>query len=68
MIIYVLLVEGNKGLCDGLSDGIDLRSMASSTDIDMGIHTSEMMTTEEKDKFDKLNGAFVGGFKCLTRT
>ena len=49
LIIYVLLVEG-----DGLSDGIDLRDMASSTDTHMGIDTSEPMTTEEKVRFDEI--------------
>ena len=39
--ILTLLIVGNKGLCNGLSDGIDLCNMTTTLNLDPDVNSSK---------------------------
>jgi len=68
-LINKLLVVGDDGLADGLTDGIELRSVTTTADTDAEIDIGKALLAEKKDRLkdleaeklrlDKLNGAAV---------
>lgn len=49
VFIDVLLVIGDNGLGDGLSDGVDLRSVTTTSYSDSDVYTGELVDPEDKD-------------------
>lgn len=50
VLINVLLVVGDDGLGDSLTDGIDLRSVTTTGDTDTDIDTSELVGTDDQER------------------
>lgn len=63
VLINVLLVVGDDGLGDSLTDGIDLRSVTTTGDTDTDIDTSELVGTDDQERLVDL---YSGG--CFVRT
>lgn len=63
VLINVLLVVGDDGLGDSLTDGIDLRSVTTTGDTDTDIDTSKLVGTDDQERLVDLHS---GG--CFVRT
>lgn len=60
MLIHKLLVVGNDGLGDGLTDGIDLRSVSTTSNSDADIDASEFVEADDQDGFVDLESQDLG--------
>lgn len=49
MLIDVLLVVGDNGLGDGLTDGVDLRGVTTTGDTDTDIDTGELVNADDEE-------------------
>ena len=49
MLIDVLLVVGDDGLGDGLTDGVDLRSVTTTSDADTDVDTGELVNADDQE-------------------
>lgn len=49
VLIDVLLVVGNEGLCDGLTDGIHLGSVTTTSDTDTDIDVGELFKSNDEE-------------------
>lgn len=49
MLIDVLLVVGDDGLGDGLTDGVDLGGVTTTGDADTDVDTSELVGTDDEE-------------------
>lgn len=49
MLIDELLVVGNEGLGDGLSDGVDLGDVTSTSNSDSDVDVGELVKTDNQD-------------------
>lgn len=49
MLIDVLLVVGDDGLGDGLTDGVNLGSVTTTGDADTDVDTSELVNTDNQE-------------------
>jgi len=43
VLVHVLLVVGDDGLCDSLADGVDLRSVTTTGDADADVNAGELV-------------------------
>jgi len=53
-LVHVLLVEGNDSLGDGLTDGVDLRDVASSADAHADVDHGEAGQAEQQHRLENL--------------
>lgn len=49
VLIDELLVVGDQGLGDGLTDGVDLRGVTTTSDADADVDVGELVKTDNKD-------------------
>lgn len=49
VLVNVLLVVGDNGLGDGLTDGVDLRGVTTTGDADTDVDTGELVGTDDQD-------------------
>ncbi|CAL9115851.1 unnamed protein product [Musa acuminata var. zebrina] len=54
LLVHVLLVEGNEGLGDALTDGINLGGLAAAADADADVDVHEPLPPEEEDGLEGL--------------
>lgn len=47
MLVDVLLVVGNQGLGDGLTDGVDLRGVATTGNADADVNLGELVEADD---------------------
>lgn len=59
MLIDVLLVVGDDGLGDGLTDGVDLRGVTTTGDADADVDTSELVSANDQEGLVDLFGCLV---------
>lgn len=50
MLIDVLLVVGDEGLGDSLTDGVDLGSVTTTGDADTDVNTGELVGTDDEER------------------
>jgi hypothetical protein len=55
VLIDVLLVVSDKGLGDGLTDGVDLGSVTTTGDADTDVNTGELVETDDEERLVDLN-------------
>ena len=60
VLIDELLVVGNDGLGDGLTDGIDLRCVSTTSNSDADIDTGELVETDDQEGFVDLKSQDLG--------
>lgn len=65
-LIDELLVVSQKPLGDGLSDGVDLRGVTTSSDSDSHVNLREVLLTQKEDGFEGFNSE-SGGVKVIQR-
>ena len=51
MLIDELLVVGDNGLGDGLTDGVDLRCVSTTSNSDADIDVGELLETDDQEGF-----------------
>lgn len=56
MLVDVLLVVGDEGLGDGLTDGVDLGSVATTGDADADVDVGELVKTDDQEGLVDLKG------------
>lgn len=49
VLVNELLVVGDEGLCDGLTDGVDLGSVTTARDADADVDVGELVETNDQD-------------------
>lgn len=49
VLVDVLLVVGDQGLGDGLTDGVDLRSVTTTGDADADVDVGELVKTDDQE-------------------
>ena len=49
LLVDVLLIEGDEGLSDALTDGVDLGGVTTALDADAHVNASEALAAEEED-------------------
>lgn len=54
VLIDVLLVVGDKGLGNGLTDGVDLGSVTTTGDADADVDASELVEADNQERLIKL--------------
>ena len=60
MLIDELLVVGNDGLGDGLTDGINLGSVSTASNSDANVDTGELVETDNQEGFVDLESQDLG--------
>lgn len=61
MLIDVLLVVGDEGLGDSLTDGVDLGSVTTTGDADTDVNTGELVGTDDEERLVDLDFLVSGG-------
>lgn len=56
MLVDELLVVGDEGLGDGLTDGVDLRSLTTTGDADTDVDVGELVEADDEDGLVDLRG------------
>ena len=59
-LVDVLLVVGDKGLGDGLADGVDLCRLTSTLDADANVHNTEFVLAHKEDRLEALEAHGLG--------
>ena len=60
MLIDKLLVVGDNGLGDGLTDGVDLRCVSTASNSDADIDVGELLETDDQEGFVDLESKDFG--------
>ena len=60
MLIDKLLVVGDNGLGDGLTDGVDLRCVSTASNSDADIDVGELLKTDDQEGFVDLESKDLG--------
>jgi len=60
VLVDVLLVVGDNALGNGLTDGVDLGSVTTTTDADADVNAGELVQTEEEDGLVDLEAQNLG--------
>ena len=60
MLIDELLVVGDNGLGDGLTDGVDLRCVSTASNSDTDIDVGELLKTDDQEGFVDLESKDFG--------
>lgn len=60
MLIDELLVVGDNGLGDGLTDGVDLRCVSTASNSDPDIDVGELLKTDDQEGFVDLESKDLG--------
>lgn len=60
MLIDELLVVGNDGLRDGLTDGVDLGSVSTTSNSDTDVDVGELVETNDQEGFIDLESQDLG--------
>ncbi len=60
MLIDELLVVGDNGLGDGLTDGVDLRCVSTTSNSDADIDVGELLETDDQEGFVDLESKDFG--------
>ena len=60
MLIDKLLVVGDNGLGDGLTDGVDLRCVSTASNSDADIDVGELLETDNQEGFIDLESKDFG--------
>ncbi len=60
MLIDELLVIGDNGLGDGLTDGVDLRCVSTASNSDADIDVGELLETDDQEGFVDLESKNFG--------
>ena len=60
MLIDKLLVVGDNGLGDGLTDGVDLRCVSTASNSDADIDVGELLKTDDQEGFVDLESQDLG--------
>jgi len=67
-LVNILLVVSNDSLSDSLTDGVDLRSRATTTDTDADVHLVEHVVSEDVERFHNLSAENLGAEKIQRDT
>lgn len=65
VLVNKLLVVGDEGLCDGLTDGVDLGSVTTARDADADVDVGELVETNDQDGLVDLNCGEKTVSECL---
>lgn len=65
VLVNKLLVVGDEGLCDGLTDGVDLGSVTTARDADADVDGGELVETNDQDGLVDLNCGEKTVSECL---
>lgn len=60
VLVNELLVVGDEGLCDGLTDGVDLGSVTTARDADADVDVGELVETNDQDGLVDLEAQDLG--------
>jgi hypothetical protein len=60
VLIDELLVVGDNGLGDGLTDGVDLRCVSTTSNSDADIDVGELLETDDQEGFVDLESKDLG--------
>ncbi len=60
MLVDELLVVGDNGLGDGLTDGVDLRCVSTTSNSDADIDVGELLKTDDQEGFVDLESKDLG--------
>lgn len=60
VLVDELLVVGDDGLGDSLTDGVHLRGVSSSSDTDTDVDTSELLKTDDQERLVDLEPQDLG--------
>lgn len=63
VLVNELLVVGNQGLGNGLTDGVDLGSVTTTGDADTDVNTGELVKTNNEERLVDLCSVLVCHFK-----
>ena len=61
MLIDVLLVVGDEGLGDSLTDGVDLGSVTTTGDADTDVNTGKLVGTDDEERLVDLDFMYQEG-------